>query len=341
MHRPGAMVRGDGRGGGRYDVAIVGAGPAGLSAALVLARCCREVFVCDAGTPRSAATEVMHGFLTRDGIEPAEFRRLAREELGRYENVALRDARAVDARRAGEAGFAVDLADGERVRARKLLVATGLVDELPPLEGFGEFYGTSVFHCPYCDGYELRGAPLAVYGRGRRAFEMARALTGWSRDLTLVSDGPAGLAPEARRHLERNRIRVVETRVARLAGRDGRLEAVVLADGRALQVRGLFFDTPTRPQSLLAQRVGCRLTKKGGVRCGQYEATDVPGVFVAGNLTKDVQLSIVAAAEGARAAFGIQRSLLREDFERRATGRRRVEHPPVEHAETQARRPRA
>jgi thioredoxin reductase len=324
----------------RYDVAIVGAGPAGLSAALILGRCCRSVFVCDAGTPRSGPTRVMHGFLTRDGVEPAEFRRLAREELGRYANVTLRDARAVGARRQA-AGFELRLQGGARLSARKLLIATGVADELPPLEGLRELYGTSVFHCPYCDAYELRGQPVAAYGRRQRGLELARALTGWTSDVTLFSDGPSGLGAEERRRLARNAVRLVEDRVARLVGHDGQLEAVVLACGRELRVRALFFDAPARAQSLLAQRVGCRLTAKGGVRCGQYEASDVPGVFVAGNITKDVQLSIVAAAEGARAAFGIHRSLLREAFERRATGRRTVEHPPVDDAETTRRRGRS
>jgi thioredoxin reductase len=314
-----------------FDVAIVGAGPAGLSAALVLARCCRAVFVCDAGTPRSAGTRTMHGFLTRDGIAPEEFRRIAREEVESYANVVYRDVRAVDAR-CRERGFEVELADGPWIRARKLLIATGLADELPSIAGIENFYGTSVFHCPYCDGYELRGEALAAYGRGNAALELARALTGWSSDVTLFSDGRSTLGAGARERLASNGVDLVETRVDRLAGRDGQLEAVVLADGRAREVRGLFFAGPTRPQSLLAVRLGCRITHRGAVHAGRYEASAVPGVFVAGNITKDVQLSIVAAAEGARAAFGIHRSLIREEFERAATGRRILEHPAGERA---------
>jgi thioredoxin reductase len=312
-----------------FDVAIVGAGPAGLSAALVLARCCRAVFICDAGTPRSAGTRTMHAFLTRDGISPDEFRRIAREEVEGYANVVFRAVRAVDAR-CLEHGFEVELADGRGIQARKLLIATGLTDEVPPILGIEDFYGTSVFHCPYCDGFELRGTPLAAYGRGKAGLELARALTGWSSDVTLFSDGRAALDADARERLARNGVDLVEARVARLAGRDGQLEAVVLADGQERKVRGLFFAAPTRPQSLLALRVGCPLTKRGGVHAGRYEASGVPGVFVAGSIIKDVQLSIVAAAEGARAAFGIHRSLVREEFEHAATGRRILEHPEDE-----------
>jgi len=312
-----------------WDVVIVGAGPAGVSAALVLGRCCRAVLVCDAGEPRNWAAAEMHGFLSRDRIDPDEFRRLARGDLAHYPNVELREARVQAARRLRDGTFRVRFAAGGGARARKLLIATGLADELPDLPGAADFYGAGVYHCPYCDGYEHRDAPLAAYGRGARGFEMARALTAWSRDVTLLGDGPAGLGARQRRALARNGVRVVEERIARLAGRDGRLAAVELEGGERLAIEALFFDLPSRPQSRLAERIGCRLTEKGGIRRGAYEASDVPGVFVAGNILRDVQLSIVAAAEGARAAFGINRALTREDFVRRATGERIIEHPDV------------
>jgi len=189
---------------------------------------------------------------------------------------------------------------------------------VPSIEGIDALFGRSVFQCPYCDGWETRGRRIAVYGRGRRGFEMARALTAWSRDLVLFTDGRAGLTGTQRRHLDRNGIPVVETRVARLTGARGQLRTVELRDGTKLRREALFFDTPSRGQSTLARALGCKFGRHGGVRCGKYEATSVPGVFVAGNIIRDVQLSIVAAAEGARAAFGINRALTREDFERRA-----------------------
>ena len=154
-------------------------------------------------------------------------------------------------------------------------------------------------------------------------------MTAWARDIVLCTDGRAAYGPKDRRQLERNGIRLIETPVARLEGTRGRLRAVVFRDGEALPRDALFFDTPSRGQSKLAESLGCQFDRNGGVLCGDYEATSVPGVFVAGNIIRDVQLSIVAAAEGARAAFGINRSLTREDFERRATGTRRIEHPRV------------
>jgi thioredoxin reductase len=155
---------------------------------------------------------------------------------------------------------------------------------------------------------------------------MARAMTAWTQDLALCTDGPSRLSREARTHLERNGVQLIEDRILRLVGSRGKLREIWFAGGRKLARSALFFDTTTSGQSQLAQSLGCRFNARGGIECGKYEASSVPGVFVAGNIIKDVQLSIVAAAEGARAAFGINRALTREDFERRATGIRRVQH---------------
>ena len=322
-----------------WDTVIIGGGPAGLAAALVLGRCCRRVLVCDHGKPRNRASTALHGFLTRDGIPPAEFLQVARQELQRYENVELLNREVTDIARDSKTTFRVLLDDDRSELTRKVLIATGVVDQLPAIARIEEFWGKSVHQCPYCDGWELRGAPIAVYGKRARALEMARAITAWTSDIALCTDGRAGFNSDVRMHLERNGIRVIEERVASLDGTDGQLEAVVFESGRRLPRRALFFDTPCVSRSELARKLGCQITRKGAIRCGQYEATNVPGVFVAGNVIKDVQLAIVAAAEGTRAAFGINRSLTREDFERRATGVQHVEHPSVDDIEVARRRP--
>ncbi len=297
-----------------WDVVIVGAGPAGHSAALTLGRCRRSVLLCDAGTPRNWATKRMHGFLSRDGIEPGEFRRVNHAQLRRYRTVVFRRGEVVAASRHQDGGFRVKVRGHPAVRARKLLIATGVCDELPPVPGIEDFFGRSVFQCPYCDGWEFRGAPVAAYGRQKRGFEMARALTAWSDDVVLCTDGSSRLSKVERAQLDRNGIRLFEDRIERLEGRNGKLQSLVFRRGSRLPRSALFFDTRVRAQSKLAESLGCRFTREGGVKSGRYEATSVPGVFVAGNIIKDVQLSIVAAAEGTRAAFGINRALTREDF---------------------------
>jgi len=295
-----------------YDVIVVGAGPAGLSAALVLGRCRRRVLVCDTGRPRNAASQRMHGYLTRDGIPPREFLRIAREQLEQYDTVELRDAEVVAAE-CVDGRFSVTLPDDERLVARKLLIATGVVDHVPEIPGFHELYGRSVFHCPYCDGWEVRDRPLAVYGRGARGFGLSLELTGWSRDLVLCSDGPCELGAEERARLDRNGIRVREEPVARLEG-SGRLERIVFASGEPLARHALFFTTGQTQQSQLARRLGCEINEKGTVRTGKYETTHLPGLYVAGDASRAVQWVVVAAAEGAEAAFAINTDLLKEDL---------------------------
>jgi thioredoxin reductase len=295
-----------------YDVIIVGAGPAGLSAALMLGRSRRRVLLCDTGRPRNAASRAMHGFLSRDGIPPAEFLRTAREQMRQYESVECRDVEVVHAE-CREGRFHVTLADGVRLATRKLLIATGVVDNLPSIPGFKELYGRSVFHCPYCDGWEVRDQPLAVYGRGARGLGLSLELTGWSRDVVLCTDGPSELEPADIARLTRNGIALRDERVVRLEGSDG-LEQVVFERGDPLARRALFFTTGQTQQSELARTLGCEINEKGTVRTGKYEATHLPGLFVAGDASRAVQWVVVAAAEGAEAAFAINTDLLKEDL---------------------------
>ena len=311
-----------------FDVVIVGAGPAGVSAALILGRCCRRVLLCDRGTPRSWASKAMHGFVSRDGIALGEFSDLALGQLKPYSTVTYEPAEATSAS-VIEGGFALTVGN-RRVTARKVLICTGVEDELPAVEGAVEMFGTSVFQCPYCDGWEFRGRRLVAYGKRHRGLEMARALTAWSDDILLCSDGPSGFTQEERGQLAANAIRLVETRVVRFEGEAGVLGDVVFKDGSRFARDAVFFDTPSRGQSDLAKQLGCTFRSHGGIACGKYEATAVPGVYVAGNIIRNVQLSIVAAAEGANAAFGINRALTREDFTRRATGAVVVEHTAPE-----------
>lgn len=295
-----------------YDVIIVGAGPAGLSAALILGRSCRRVLVCDTGRPRNAASHAMHGFLSRDGMAPAEFLRIAREQMQRYDTVEMRDVEVVHAE-CRDGRFHVTLEGGVRLASRKLLIATGVVDNLPQIPGFKELYGLSVFHCPYCDGWEVRDQPLAVYGRGARGLGLSLELTGWSRDIVLCTDGPSELSAEDVTRLTRNGIGLREERVVRLEGTDS-LERIVFDGGEPLVRRALFFTTGQTQQSELARNLGCAINEKGTVYTGRYETTHLTGLYVAGDASRAVQWVVVAAAEGAEAAFAINTDLLKEDL---------------------------
>ena len=299
----------------QFDVVIVGAGPAGLSAALILGRCRRRVLLLDTGKPRNYASRSLHGFLSRDGTHPQKLRRIGREQLRRYDTVKLVMKEAVAARCLPK-GFAITLKGGDVVRCRKLLLATGVVDELPPLDGLEPLYGRSVFHCPYCDGWESRDKALVAYSRNANGVGLAIALQVWSRDVVVCTDG-ARLQSQHVERLRQHGIRWFPQRIARLEGRRGQLRRVVFADGESIDRDVMFFSMPQKHASDLASQLGCGFTGKGAIRTGEYEASDIPGVYAAGDASKLVQLAIVAAAEGAQAAFAINTDLVKEDSARR------------------------
>jgi thioredoxin reductase len=308
-----------------HEVVVVGAGPAGLSAALVLARSRHQVLVLDSGRPRNAAAQAVHAFLTRDGVEPLELRRFGRRDLRRY-GVTVRRTEVERARRRG-GEFELELRGGRRLRAHALVLATGVRDRLPEVPGLRELYGMSVHHCPFCDGWESRDRALAVYGRGKAGYELALKLTAWSRDVALFSDGPSGLKRERRRLLRVHGIPLYEQRVGALEGRGGRLGRIRLADGTAVPRQALFLATGADQSCDLALQLGCVFTRQGRVRTKRGERTGVPLLYVAGDASHDVQLAVLAAAEGVKAAVYLHSDLdeerrrgLREGASRR-TGR--------------------
>jgi thioredoxin reductase len=297
-----------------WDVIVVGGGPGGLSAALMLGRCRRRVLVCDSGPKRNSASHALHGFLTRDGIAPGELLRIARAQLRQYTTVERRQARVTHLRRRGRL-FEATLSRGRPVTARRVLLATGVVDELPGWPGLSRFYGRSVFHCPYCDGWEFRDRRLAAWGRTPATAGLALKLTSWSRHVTLLTGGAYRLAPEQRARLRKCFVEVREEPVARLAGRAGALECVVLAAGAPVPCDALFLTVPCRQACDLFRGLGCRLTRAGAVRADRKSRTHARGVYAAGDASVDSQLVVVAASEGARAAIAIHEELLDEDLE--------------------------
>lgn len=297
------------------DVVIVGGGPAGLSAALLLGRCLRRVLVCDAGNPRNAPARIFNGYLSRDGSTPGEFLQISRDQLRRYETVELRKVQVERAER-GDRRFTVTLETGERIASRLLLIATGLVDELPAIEGFTPFYGKTAHSCPHCDGWEHRGEPIAVAGGTQEAADLAIELLLWSRDVVLCANGPLECDVKVRAQMKRGGVRVIETPIARLEGDGDMLSGVRFTDGAFLPRAVLFFAPGQQQRSPLAEQLGCEFCEEEGcIRCDEKAATSIPGLYAAGNASRGVQLVIAAAAEGTLAAVAMNNALVEADAE--------------------------
>jgi len=298
------------------DVIVVGGGPAGLSAALVLGRCRRRAIVFDTGHPRNEASHALHGYLTRDGISPAEFLKIGREQLAPYDTIELRHQKVLDVERE-DCRFTATVEGGQRVSARMLLLATGLVDELPQIEGFRQFYGVTAHSCPYCDGWEHRDQPLAVIGCKKDAADLALELLLWSKDVVLCTNGPSDCGQEVLAPMACNGVRIIYTRIARLEGTGNKLERIRFHDGSEIARTALFFSPGQHQRSHLAEQLGCEFCEDDGcVQCDENAATCVPGVYAAGNASRGVQLVIAAAAEGMQAAFAINTALLEADAAR-------------------------
>ena len=299
---------------GVYDVVIVGGGAAGLSAAIVLGRCRRRVFLCDVGQPRNQASRAVHCLLGQEGTTPSDLLARGRFELEQYTTVTPRADRVTEITPSGNQ-FSVACADGFTLRARKVLLTTGLKDEVPRLEGIERLYGRSVHHCPYCDGFEHRDQPLAVYGAGDKGADLALMMKQWSSDVLLCTDGPSQISPSMQTRLQQHGITVCSETIVKLEGTDeGALRNIHLQSGKALKRAAIFFATGCRQHSDLWASLGCARDEKGGIVTDPVtEESSVRGVYVAGDASRDVLLVAVAIAEGAKAGVAINRALLKDD----------------------------
>ncbi|MGZ8801451.1 MAG: NAD(P)/FAD-dependent oxidoreductase [Mycobacterium sp.] len=300
-----------------WECLVVGGGAAGLSAALVLGRARRRTLVIDSGGQSNRAAHGIGGLLGHDGRPPAELYELGRKELERYPSVEVRSGEVLTAQRC-EGGFDVELADGTREQVKRVLLAMGMEYRPPPLPGLAELWGNSVFHCPFCHGWEVRDQPLAVLAEGERAVHMARLLRGWSDDVVLLTGGTGGLDAGQQARLSTAGITVDDREVAELASEHGELSAVVFADGSRLPRRGLLVATTLHQRTGLAAQLGVAFVAAGPVSADAVEVdalsrTSVSGVFAAGDVCTQMPQVAAAIAAGSAAAASVVQSLMEEE----------------------------
>ena len=298
-----------------WECVVVGGGAAGLSAALVLGRARRRTLLIDAGGQSNRAAHGIGGLLGFDGVPPAELYARGRRELERYPSVEVRDGE-VRAAAAGD-GITLDLADGAGVHTRRLLLATGMRYDYPDIPGLAPLWGRSVFHCPFCHGWEVRDQPLAVLAQGERAVHMATLLRGWSDDVVLLTGGPADLSDDDRARLDIAGIPIDERKVRELDSAAGELHAVVFDDGARLPRSALLVAAELRQRSGLAAQLGVKLVATGPVSPEAVDTdplyrTSVPGVFAAGDVCAQMPQIAAAVAAGSAAAVSVMASITEE-----------------------------
>lgn len=299
-----------------HDVAIVGAGASGLSAALVLGRARRDVVLFDDGKPRNASATEMHGFIGLDGASPQQLLERARRELQSYPSVALMTGTVASLAREDDA-FAIELERGERFRARRTILATGMSDVLPEVPGLAEHWGRGVFVCPYCDGWEVRDRRLVAYGKADDAVGLAQELYRWSTSVVALACGGETSGPQRAWLAAAG----VELHVAELAGVEGdgaHLTAVVPASGERIACDALFLSVDLRQSSDLGARLGCAFERNGAFRVDDRNRTTVSGVYAVGDAVTHFHQVIIAAASGARTAICVNDDLTVEDAARLA-----------------------
>jgi thioredoxin reductase len=298
-----------------YDAVVIGGGVAGLSAATVLARARRRVAVVDAGEPRNAPAEHLHGFLSRDGMSPARLLAVGRDEVIGYGGEVMR-GRVLGIDQFGERGFVVRRDGGTFLATRGVLVATGLRDELPVIPGLREQWGVGVLHCPYCHGYEVRDTPIAVLGGANRAFTMHQAslVRQWSADVVFFPNRIV-LDAEERKRLTARGISIVDGDVTRMVVQDSALCGVELADGQVVPRAHVFVGPRFVPHDDLLTDLGCDAGANGWVVTDPTGRTSVPGVWAAGNVVDSPAQLITAASAGSKAAIALNHYLLAQDVE--------------------------
>ncbi|UXM92668.1 NAD(P)/FAD-dependent oxidoreductase [Paenarthrobacter sp. JL.01a] len=307
-----------------YDVVIIGGGAAGLSAAVTLGRALRSVLVIDAGEPRNAPAAGVHGFLSRDGINPRELLRLGREEARGYgvdiiNGVAVAAPSTAAQGEGAEPAFEVDLGEGGTVKARRLLVTTGLTDVLPDIEGLRERWGRDVLHCPYCHGWEVRNKAIGILGTLPMALHQTMLFRQWSPDITLFLNDVVEPTDEEWEQLAARSINVVEGKVRSLEVTDDALSGVVLASGRVIPAEALATGTRLEARSGVLESLGVKVVEHP-MGVGRHVevnplggATSVPGVWAAGNVADLMGQVMASAASGVMAGAAINAHLITEE----------------------------
>lgn len=296
-----------------YDIIITGGSYAGLSAAMSLGRSLKQVLVLDSGAPCNQQTPHSHNFLTQDGETPAEIARKAKTQVTQYPTVHFKNGQAVSAEKTTD-GFLLTTAVGETFEAKQLLFATGVKDEMPAIKGFAECWGISVLHCPYCHGYEVKQTPTGILANGEMAFEYARLIRNWTNDLTLFTNGAAQLSEEQLAKLAQHDIAINDKEIAEIIQEQGQIKHLLFKDGSIHPLQAVYSRPAFRQHCPIPEALGCKLTEMGHLIVDPFQATNIPGIYAAGDATTPMRSVAAAVAAGTMAGASMNKELITASF---------------------------
>jgi len=266
----------------QYDVIIIGGSYSGLSAAMSLGRSLRKVLVIDSGKPCNAQTPHSHNFLTQDGKTPKEISTIAREQVEKYDTIKFYQGFATSGIKT-ENGFEITTEKGDRFESKKLIFATGIIDEIPNIKGFQECWGISLIHCPYCHGYEFQNKKTAIIANGDRGFHIASLVNNLTKDLTIFTRGKANFTDVQIQKLKHNNIEIIETEISELKHHHGMVENMVLTDGKIMNFDAVYGAFSFTQHSNFPETLGCEMTEMGHIKIDQFQKTNIPGLFACGD----------------------------------------------------------
>lgn len=265
-----------------YEVIIIGGSYSGLSAAMALGRSLRKTLVMDSGKPCNEQTPHSHNFLTQDGKSPKEIAESAQKQVSEYETVHFHKGKAVDAKKS-ENGFEITTEKGEKFHSKKLIIATGLVDEVPDIKGFQESWGISLIHCPYCHGYEYKGKKTGIIANGDKAVHISSLVKNLTEDVTILTQGKSNFTEEQMEKLKRNNIQIIEHEISELKHDNGIVESIIFSDQTEMKFEAVYGAFPFHQHSDIPKNLGCEFTEFGHIKTDQFQKTNIPGVFVCGD----------------------------------------------------------
>ena len=297
----------------QFDVIIIGGSYAGLSAGMSLGRSLRKVLIIDSGKPCNEQTPHSHNFLTQDGKTPKEITELSKKQVLEYETVKFHKGKAIEAKKI-ENGFEIITENGEKFNSKKLIIATGIIDEIPNIKGFQECWGISLIHCPYCHGYEFKNKKTGIIANGERGFHISSLVNNLTKDITIFTRGKADFTEEQFQKLEKNNIKIIETKIEELKHQNGNIESLMLSDGKDLIFETVYGAFPFKQHSDVPESLGCEMTEMGYIKIDQFQKTNIVGLFACGDNSSPMRSVANAVYRGSLTGAMVNMELTNESF---------------------------